>query len=304
MQIQSNQINLEVLDSGGSGPAILLIMGLGMQLIMWPPALLQGLQQAGYRTLIFDNRDSGLSRIFDAAPTPGLVSAMLRYHLRLPLRAPYGLQDMAQDALGVLDALELEQAHVLGVSMGGMIAQRVALTAPLRVLSLCSIMSSSGARHLPGPNVRVLRTLLAKPQPPTVEHVRAHYVRLFELMGSPSYPTPRRELEYMATQAYERAWHPAGAWRQMLAVAGDYRRARELRQIVCPTLVIHGDQDPLVPLAAGQDTARRIPGAKLRVIEGMGHDLADGVVAQVTPALLDHLAATTPIDAAGASAGE
>lgn len=168
MKIKANGLELEVEDSGADGtqaerPVVLLISGLGLQLTDWPPALVQGLQDAGFRVVRFDNRDAGLSTHLDALGVPNLLWVGLQHRLGLKPRPPYTLEDMARDALGVLDALGIARAHVVGMSMGGMIAQRVALLAPERVLSLTSIMSSSGARGLPGPDSRILKSLLQRP---------------------------------------------------------------------------------------------------------------------------------------------
>jgi pimeloyl-ACP methyl ester carboxylesterase len=182
---------------------------------------------------------------------------------------------------------------VVGVSLGGMIAQRMALAAPRRVLSLCSVMSSSGARYLPGPKRQVLRALLDRPKEPTEQAIVDHYTRLFTLIGSPGFPLDLAVLRERVLLSIRRSFHPAGSVRQMTAIAADSRRARELRAIEVPTLVLHGKDDPLVPFACGQDTARRIPGAQLVGIHGMGHDLPPGVVARLLEALVPHMQRTS-----------
>jgi pimeloyl-ACP methyl ester carboxylesterase len=194
MQVQANGIPIEVEDSGGSGPAVLLVMGLGMQLIAWPDTLVRGLAQAGYRVIRHDNRDAGLSRIFDELHLPNLPWAMLSQRLGLRVNAPYTLGDMAQDALGVLDALGVARAHVLGASMGGMIAQRMAMAAPERLLSLTSAMSSSGARGLPGPTHEVAHAMLTRPPAGDRQAMLAHSVRFFRLIGGPGFVVPEDEL--------------------------------------------------------------------------------------------------------------
>ncbi|MEO7548309.1 MAG: alpha/beta fold hydrolase, partial [Ramlibacter sp.] len=205
------------------------------------------------------------------------------------VHSPYSLQDMAEDALGVLDALGIEQAHIVGASMGGMIAQRVALAAPQRVLSLSSIMSSSGARGLPGPRAKVLRALLSRPQQPGEAGIVDHTVKLFKVIGSPAFPLDEAALRERILLGTRRNFHPAGTLRQMVAIAADSTRANELGRLQMPTLVLHGKADPLVPFACGQDTARRIPGAQLFGIEGMGHDLPPGVVERLLQPLIPHL---------------
>ncbi len=302
MKIRANGIEIEVEDSGAEQacPAVLLIMGLGMQLVAWPPQLVQSLVNAGYRVIRHDNRDVGLSQHFDEMGKPNLVLQGLKYKLGLTPRAPYSLSDMASDSLGVLDALGIHQAHVVGVSMGGMIAQRLALAAPERVLSLTSIMSSSGARGLPQARPEVIRALLQRPAGKSPQVVLAHYVRLFRVIGSPAFPTPENELRERILLGLQRGYSPVGTLRQMLAVMADVGRARQLASIRVPTLVIHGKADPLVPYACGADTARRIAGATLLGIEGMGHDLPPGVVERLLPALLSHMkAAAVPVSTQG-----
>jgi pimeloyl-ACP methyl ester carboxylesterase len=203
---------------------------------------------------------------------------------------------MAADSLGVLDVLGIRQAHVVGVSMGGMIAQRLALAAPQRVPSLTSIMSSSGARGLPQARPEVIRVLLQRPAGNSPQLVLAHYVRLFKVIGSPAFPTPENELRERILLGLQRGYYPVGTLRQMLAVMADVSRAAQLASIRVPTLVIHGKADPLVPYACGEDTARRIAGSTLLGIEGMGHDLPPGVVERLLPAVLAHMkAAAAPV---------
>jgi pimeloyl-ACP methyl ester carboxylesterase len=290
MKIIVNSIAIEVEDTGGTGVPVLLVMGLGMQLVAWPPAFVQSLVDAGYRVLRHDNRDIGLSQHFDDLGTPNMLWAMLKYRLGLTIQPPYSLNDMASDALGVLDSLGIAQAHVVGVSMGGMIAQRMALAAPQRLRSLTSIMSSSGARGLPAAQPHVLRALMSRPTGTDTNAVVAHYERLFGIIGSPGFPMEPALTRERIRMGIERSYHPAGTVRQMAAIAADNQRADALRSLRRPTLVLHGKADPLVPYACGQDTAQRIAGAKLVGIEGMGHDLAPGVVTAMMPHLLPFLA--------------
>jgi pimeloyl-ACP methyl ester carboxylesterase len=298
MKIKANGIDIEVEDTGADGsqndrPAVLLIMGLGMQLIAWPPALVQALVDAGYRVIRHDNRDVGLSQHFDHLGVPNLMWAGLQHKLGFSPRAPFTLADMAADALGVLEALKIERAHIVGVSMGGMIAQRVAIAAPKRVLSLTSIMSSSGARGLPSAEPQVLKALLSRPASSAPQDVVNHYINLYTVIGSPDFVVPEADLRERILAGVVRSFRPVGTMRQMLAIVADTTRADELQRIRCPTLVVHGKADPLVPLACGQDTARRIPGAHFEAIDGMGHDLPPGVVAEVLRVLLPHLKAAT-----------
>ena len=291
MQIEANGISIEVEDSGGDGPAVLLVMGLGMQLVAWPQAFVQAFVQAGYRVIRHDNRDVGLSRQFNDLGVPNLLWAMTQARLGFTPRAPYGLRDMALDSIGVLGALGIARAHVIGVSMGGMIAQRIALAAPARTISLTSIMSSSGARGLPNPRPAVLRALMSRPKNDTPAAQLEHSMALFRLIASPAFATSDEELRRGVLDAAARGVNRAGVARQLLAIGADASRAAELRGITAPTLVLHGRADVLVPLACGADTARRIPGATLQAIDGMGHDLAPGLLPKLLAPILAHLAA-------------
>ena len=296
MKIRANNIDIEVVDSAPDAPhlpVVLLIMGLGMQLIAWPPGLVRALMTAGYRVIRFDNRDSGLSDKFDALGMPNLLWQGLKYKLGLTIRPPYSVHDMAHDTLGVLDALQIDKAHLVGVSMGGMVAQRVALMSPQRTLSLASIMSSSGARGLPTATPAVTRQLLSRPKGQGKQAAIEHSVKLFKAIGSPGYPPDEAFLRERVTVSTERSFNPHGIARQMVAIAADSTRAAELSNITVPTLVLHGKADPLIPFACGQDTARRIPGAKLVGIDGMGHDLPPDVVEHILTHLVPHLQASS-----------
>ncbi len=269
------------------GPPVLLVMGLGMQLTAWPAAFVDGLVELGYYVIRFDNRDSGLSTKFKQAGTPSLGLALIKSKLRLPLRSAYRLDDMAADALGVLNMLGVAKAHVVGLSMGGMIAQILTARHPERILSLTSMMSSSGRRGLPGPTRAARAMLLARPPAgPDPELLLAHFARLFRVIGSPAYPTSDKQLRKAVAAALLRGVCAAGTLRQLVAIIASGDRSALLRAIERPTLVIHGAADPLVPLACGVDTARLVPGAQLEVIEGMGHDLPDQLVERLL-ALID-----------------
>ncbi len=292
MKIRANNIDIEVEDSAQHDPShalrptVLMLMGLGMQLVTWPPAMVQALQDAGYRTLRMDNRDIGLSQSFDHAGKPNLLWESLKFRLGMANKTTYTLHDMAADALGVLDACQVPRAHVVGVSMGGMIAQRVALAAPERAITLTSIMSSSGARGLPEARPKVLRALMSRPASTAQDAVLNHYIALFKVIGSPGFPPNEQLLRERIGAGIARSWRPLGTQRQMVAIAADRTRAQELLQLKVPTLVIHGKADPLVPFACGQDTARRIPGSKLVAVDGMGHDLPPGVVTRLLQVML------------------
>ncbi|MEO8248102.1 MAG: alpha/beta hydrolase [Burkholderiales bacterium] len=294
MKLEANGIDIEVEDSGGGGPAVLLIMGLGMQLVGWPPDLVQGLVDAGYRVIRHDNRDVGLSRHFDEFGVPNLLWALAKSRIGIAPKAPYSLEDMARDSLGVLDALGVREAHVVGASMGGMIAQRVALLGSDRLWSLTSIMSTSGAPGLPGPGADVMRAMFGQPKSAAPEHVFEYSLMLYKLIGSPAFPMTNADLRDRVVEAARRSFNLGGVPRQMLAIAADTTRAEALPSIRAPTLVLHGTADVLVPFACGEDTARRIPGARLVPIEGMGHDLPPGAVQRLLPPLIQHLEAHSP----------
>jgi len=274
MKVTANGLQIEVDDTGGEGrPVILLIMGLGMQLVAWPDAFVQQLVDAGFRVVRHDNRDIGLSQGFDHLGTGSLVWETIRHRIGLKVRSAYTLQDMALDSLGVLDALGIARAHIVGASMGGMIAQRIAATAPQRTASLVSIMSSSGARGLPGPRREVGAMLMRRPRSHDEAALVAHSIKLLRLIQSPAYPQTDEQLATRLTFSMRRAYHPAGLMRQMLAIGADDDRPQVLARIQRPTLVLHGDADALVPIACGRDSAQRIPGATFIAVPGMGHDL-------------------------------
>ena len=279
MHIQAHGLRIAVEDQGPrTGPVVLLIMGLGMQLIAWPQPLVQSLRDQGFRVVRFDNRDIGLSQGFDDVGVPSMALAALRYALHLPVHSPYRLADMAQDAVAVLDALGIAQAHVCGASMGGMIAQHIAARYPERVLSLTSIMSTSGARALPRPSWAVQRTLLSRPRGPGTNAAVDWIVHMLRTIGSPGYPPDLQALRARALESVQRAWHPAGSARQLLAIVADGDRTPLLQRITAPTRIVHGMADPLVPLACGQHLAQHIARAETDFIPGMGHDLPDALL--------------------------
>jgi pimeloyl-ACP methyl ester carboxylesterase len=276
MKLSANGLQLEVDVQGPpGGEPLLLVMGLGMQLVAWPQELVDALVARGFRVIRFDNRDIGLSQGFDALGVPNMAVAALRYFLRLPVRSPYRLADMARDAVGVLDALGIAQAHVCGASMGGMVVQHLAAEHPQRVKSLSLMMTTSGSRRLPQARARVQRALLTRPDGRDPAAVVAHLERLLQLIGSPGYRPEPEAFRARLQATVARAWRPSGAARQLVAIVADGDRTPLLARITAPTNVIHGSDDPLVPPACGEDLARRIPGATLDLVPGMGHDLPD-----------------------------
>lgn len=271
-------------------PVILLIMGLGAQLVAWPDELVQMLVEGGYRVIRYDNRDVGLSaKIKNKERFQPIRNAYVRAKLGFKVRAPYTLRDMADDAVALLDALNIERAHVVGASMGGMIAQLIAALHGERVLSLVSLMSSSGAPWLPSGKLQLLLRMVTKPPSTEKDVLLAHYMKTMRMMGSPGFPMSREEMRARTLRWIERAYHPAGTARQMLAILATGSRVKYLRRIQVPSLVIHGKADPLVPASHGKHTARCIPGAKLELIPGMGHDLPPELLPRLADLILRHL---------------
>lgn len=286
MQIGTHGLAVEVDDTGApSGEPLLMIMGLGMQLTAWPEALVAALVRRGFRVIRMDNRDAGLSQGFDHCGVPNLAVAAMRHFLHLPVHSPYRLADMAVDAIGVLDALGIAQAHVCGASMGGMVAQHLAAQYPQRVKSLVLMMTSSGSRKLPQAKPHVQRALLKRPDARHSASVVAHLEHLFHLIGSPDYRPEPAEFRARLQASVARAWRPAGTARQLVAVAADGDRTPMLRRIEAPTLVLHGRADPLIPVAAAGDLAQHIRGAQLELVDGMGHDLPQQLLDRLADAI-------------------
>ncbi len=284
--VQANGITIEYEQIGPpDAPVILLIMGLGMQLIAWPESFCEGLAARGFRVVRFDNRDAGLSTRMPSAGSLATKVMMARALFGLRVKPPYTLDDMARDTVGLMDALGIDQAHVVGASMGGMIAQIVAVEHPERVKSLTSIMSTSGDRGLPGPKGKVRRALL-RPRPRDKAVAVRRYMEMFRLIGGAGYPPTEDELRARVERAVRRSYRPDGFGRQMIAIQTAPSRVLKLRGIRAPTLVLHGSHDPLVPLAGGEDTAANIFGARLRIVPGMGHFLPEALI----PLLLDEIA--------------
>ena len=274
--VEANRLIIEF-DSFGSVDAepILMISGLGVQMIRWSESFCAALASQGYRVIRFDNRDVGLTTHFDAAPVPDLNALAQALGRGDPPKVAYTLRDMADDAIGLLSALEIERAHVVGRSMGGMIAQLMASEHPHRILSLTSIMSSTGNPELPGPTPEAMTVLTRRGPNPCDDEAGylAHCVASARVIASPGFPFDEDAHRAQALTELRRAYNPAGFGRQIAAMitAGD-RRAR-LNTIVAPTLVLHGLEDLLIPVAGGRDTAANIRGAELIVFDGMGHDL-------------------------------
>jgi pimeloyl-ACP methyl ester carboxylesterase len=266
-----------------SDPALLLVMGLGTQMLGWHERLCAAIAARGFFVIRFDNRDIGRSTALRDLPVPKLWQLAMRSKKA----AAYTLEDMADDGFGLLDHLGIERAHVVGASMGGMIAQTMAYRRPERVLSLVSIMSNTGAMLSGQPRLHTYSVLLGNP-PKGREEAIEHTVKVFETIGSPGFPRDQDELRRMAGMSYDRGRNPAGAMRQLAAIIASGDRREQLATITAPTLVIHGTQDPLVRPSGGRATAKAIPGARLLLIEGMGHDLPRGA----WPQIIDGIAET------------
>ncbi len=271
-----NGIRLEYETFGDAGaPAILLIMGLGMQLVAWPIPFCEALARQGFRVVRYDNRDIGLSSHFDHLGAPKLILAILMARLGMRVASGYTLDDMADDAAGLMDALGIERAHVAGVSMGGMIAQQLAARHAARLRSLTSIMSTTGARGLPPATREAQKVLFSRPRNPNdMRSLVEHYLGVYRVLGSPGFPTDPEELRSRLEKSLQRSYHPQGVARQMHAIIAAGDRSAQVRRIQAPTLVIHGDCDPLVPIEGGRDTTAKVPGAKMKIVPGMGHDMS------------------------------
>ncbi len=269
-------------------PALLLVMGLGGQLIHWPDEVVARLCEQGFRVIRFDNRDVGLSAWTHGAPTINLTYEVLRYRLGFPVSAPYRLSDMAGDALHLMDRLGIQRFHVLGASMGGMIAQHMADQAPERLQSLTLIMTSSGAQGLPAPSQALLQ-LLARREAPSREVAIEQQADLLAALGSPEVSDDRALLLQQAAQAYDRAFNPEGVQRQLLAILAEPSRVELLNRLRVPTLVVHGTADPLLPVMHGVHVAAHIKGAELKLIPGLAHRFQEAFKEPLLAAVLPYL---------------
>ena len=286
---QSGVIHFEHRGARAS-PRALFIHGLGCQLVQWPDALLDGIVARGFCAVTFDNRDAGLSDGPDTRP-PSIEALLAERDTPGSLQAAYTLSDMAQDAVDLLDHLGQAGAHVIGLSMGGMIAQRMAIEHPERVYSLTSIMSSTGDPALPPGDPEVERKLLATLAEESAEVAIVHHIDAWRALGGPYYDSEDCGMARFARHAVARAYRPEGTARQLAAILTDGDRSSALANLVVPTLVAHGQADPLVPLAAGIATAKAIPDAELLAIEQMGHDLPEPLIPTVVESIAAHIRA-------------
>ena len=277
-RIASNGIHIEYERSGPTGGTpLLLIHGVGAQLVRWPPSLIAALEAAGFDVIRFDNRDVGLSTHYDDKGVPDLAAILAAKERGAPLDLPYTLSDMAADTAGLIDALGLASAHVVGVSLGGMIAQQLAIDHPGRVRSMTIVMSHAGNPETTMSDPKALATLSAPAPDPRadMEAFVRHSILLNRTLGGPAYPVEDAQLRAFAEASAGRAYDPAGAARQLAASRGASDRRAALGALDIPTLVIHGADDPLIGLIGGEDVARQVPRAWLLTVHGMGHDLPD-----------------------------
>ncbi len=281
------QIEYETFGEPAS-PPLLLIIGLAGQLIFWDEELCEQLAQQGHYVIRFDNRDVGLSTKFEEAGVPDIVQTIETLLQGETVNPAYTMEDMTNDAVGLLDALGIEKAHICGMSMGGMIAQTIAINHPQRILSLISIYSHTGNPELPQPKPEAMKFLLTPP-PEDREANIEHTLKLFRTISGSGFPLDEDWIRKVAGQAYDRAFYPQGVDRQFVAILTQKNRKPELGSVSVPTLVIHGADDPLVPVEGGKDTAEAVPGSELIIIDGMGHDLPHGGAwPQIIDAIVDH----------------
>jgi pimeloyl-ACP methyl ester carboxylesterase len=283
---RANGIDIEYETFGDpTDPVMLLIMGLGGQLIAWDADFCNRLAAHGFRVIRFDNRDVGLSTKIEAGPVPDIMAVIQGDRSSVS----YSLEDMAADATGLLDALGIEKAHIVGVSMGGMIAQVVAIDHPDRVLSLASIMSTTGDPSVGAPTPEAMAVLM-RPPPQERDDVIAGEVETHKAIGSPGFPVDEERTRRRAAAAYDRSFYPQGVARQVAAVVAASDRTEGLSHIDVPTVVIHGTADPLVTPSGGEATAKAVPGPELIMVEGMGHELPPGAWETVVEAVVRNAA--------------
>ena len=277
-----------------SAPPLLLVMGLGAQMTLWPMELVEALVERGFRVIRYDNRDIGLSQKMDGAAAPGMVKHILLRRIGLRPKVPYSLADMAADGIGLLDALGIERAHVVGASMGGMIAQLMAVNHADRLLSLTSIMSTTGNAKLPQADKPAMQALTTPPPSLEPEVLVEHGIGIARAIGSPGYPAPEERLRTRVRGGIERSVYPQGLPRQMAAIIDDGDRRGRLADVRVPTLVLHGEDDPLVKVEAGRDTAAAIPGATIKTVPGWGHDLPLELVDELADDIAAHAKGAAP----------
>jgi len=286
--ISANGIDIcyEIFGDAKAEP-MLLIMGLGAQMVLWDDAFCEQLAARGFRVIRFDNRDIGQSSKFSGGKRLTAWELLKLRFLKIPVSAPYRLRDMAQDTIGLMDGLGIRSAHLVGASMGGMIAQEIAITFPERVRSLTSIMSTTGNPNVPQPS-REATAMLMAPPPKTRDEYIARFAQNWKVLRVGSFPEDEALDRSRAERSYDRGLNPAGVARQLRAILASGSRKERLRDVKAPTLVIHGTVDPLVHPMGGRDTAASIPGAKLMMVEGMGHAIPLPTWPQIIDAIDKH----------------
>ncbi|WP_324828620.1 alpha/beta fold hydrolase [Qipengyuania zhejiangensis] len=288
-KVTANDIVIHYEEHGDpAAPPMLLIMGFGAQLTLWPDELVEALAGHGFRVIRYDNRDIGLSHKFDGVKAPGIVKMTLLSKLGIKPKVPYTLADMADDGAGLLDALGIEKAHIVGASMGGMIAQHFASRHADKCLSLTSVFSTTGNPKLPPARPEAMKALITRPKSMEEDVLVDHGVMVARTIGSPGYPSEEKRLRERTRTSVRRSFYPEGPTRHLSAIVADGDRRAMLKDVSVPTLVLHGEDDPLVPVEGGRDTAASIPGAKLKTIPGWGHDLPLELVDEVADAIADH----------------
>lgn len=301
MQAHCNGISLHYETFGDPRhPPVLLIMGLGAQMILWPETFCRDLAARGHYVIRFDNRDCGLSQRMTQLPVPKIPAAWLKGRLGLPQKSAYGLNDMARDAVGLLDVLGIARAHIVGASMGGMITQILAARHAERVASATLIMTSSGHPRLPGPDWKLQLRMTRGPSDRSREGRIRYGMETWRAIGSPGYPASEEELRDKVTTSFDRGFYPAGMMRQLHAILASGSRARLIARISQPVAIVHGEADPLVPVAAAHDLAKRLPQASLHLFPGMGHDFPAPLLAPIAQVVADTAARSEEASTAAA----
>jgi len=289
-QAHANNLMIEYEEAGPKdGPVLLLVMGLAAQMTFWPDAMIRSFADAGFRVIRFDNRDIGLTAKIHGRRAPHPIAQVAARFVGLNRLAPYTLHDMVADTAGLMDALKIKKAHLVGVSMGGMIAQLMAGTRPERVASLTSIMSGTLNPRLPGPSARLASSLfLSRPTGNSRDELIERATQMWSLIRTNDPDDDQSELKAKIANGFDRSYYPAGVRRQLAAIiaTGDLRP--HLKKITAPTLIIHGSKDPLASVEGGKDSARSIKGAHLEIIEGMAHDLPKKHLSKITGLIVAH----------------
>lgn len=293
--IFENVINVNGVDiayqlhGNSSQPTLLLIHGLSTPLTGWPKAMVNAFVAANFQVLLLDNRDVGRSEQLDHFSIPNMGWIITKLKLGLSIKTPYQLEDMMQDVVALLDALNLAEVHVVGASMGGMIAQLMAIHHPRRVKTLTSIMSTTGYKKLPGIDKNIRKTLMQKPVSRDYKDQMDYHIKKWQVIGSPDYPCSETDLQQYVESMLQRGITAKGTIRQMLSIMATGNREDALSKLDIPSLVIHGDKDGLVNLAGGKATAKAIPNAKLRVYPGMGHDFPVELIPNIVNDIVAHV---------------